>query len=57
MTLTAEKISPKMQATREELLILVEGLDEAVLTWRPPQGGWSIRDNLAHLADADLDFV
>jgi uncharacterized damage-inducible protein DinB len=53
VTLTGENISPKMQATREELLTLIEGLDEAILTWCPPQGGWSIRDNLAHLADAE----
>jgi len=53
MTLPDAKILPKMQATREELLTLVEGLDEAILTWRPPQGGWTVRDNLAHLADAE----
>jgi hypothetical protein len=49
----ADKIVPKMQATRDELLTLVDGLDRAALAWRPPGGGWSIRDNLAHLADAE----
>jgi uncharacterized damage-inducible protein DinB len=42
-----------MQATRDELLSFVQGLDEASLTWHPPDGGWSIRDNLAHLVDAE----
>jgi hypothetical protein len=46
-------ILSKMQATRDELLSFVQGLDEASLTWHPPGGGWSIRDNLAHLADAE----
>ena len=49
----ADKIVPKMQAARGELLTLVESLDHATLAWRPPGGGWSIRDNLAHLADAE----
>ncbi|GAB4526196.1 MAG: DinB family protein [Anaerolineae bacterium] len=53
MTITAEKITPKLRATREELLSLIEGLDEATLTWRPPGGGWNIRDTLAHLIDAE----
>jgi len=42
-----------MQATRDELLAFVNGLDAAAFTWNPPGGGWSIRDNLAHLADAE----
>lgn len=46
-------ILSKMQATRDELLSFVQGLDEASLTWHPPDGGWSIRDNLAHLVDAE----
>ena len=49
----ADKILPKMEATRAELLALVDHLDQFALTWRPPEGGWSIRDNLAHLADAE----
>ncbi len=46
-------IVPKMQATRDELLALVESLDQPTVTWHPSMGGWSIRDNLAHLADAE----
>lgn len=46
-------ILSKMQATRAELRSFVEGLDQAALTWHPPGGDWSIRDNLAHLADAE----
>jgi uncharacterized damage-inducible protein DinB len=42
-----------MQSTRDALLASVEGLDQAILTWHPPEGGWSIRDNLAHLVDAE----
>ena len=53
MSSPAEKILPKMEETRAELLSFVEGLDRAALTWRPPDGGWSMRDNLAHLADAE----
>jgi uncharacterized damage-inducible protein DinB len=53
MASPADKILSKMQITRDELLSFVEGLDEASLTWHPPDGGWSIRDNLAHLADAE----
>jgi hypothetical protein len=48
-----DKIVPKMQATHDELLTLIEGLDQATLNWRPPGGGWSIHDNMAHLADAE----
>lgn len=53
MSSPADKIVPKMQATREELLSCLENLDQAMLTWRPPDGNWSIRENLAHLADAE----
>jgi uncharacterized damage-inducible protein DinB len=53
MASPADKILPKMQATRDELLAFLDGLDQATLTGRPPGGGWSIRDNLAHLADAE----
>jgi hypothetical protein len=53
MTLDIDIILSKMQATRDELLSFVEGLDAASLTWHPPEGGWSMRDNLAHLVDAE----
>jgi uncharacterized damage-inducible protein DinB len=42
-----------MQAVHTELLSLVGSLDQGTLTWQPPDGGWSIRDNLAHLVDAE----
>jgi len=42
-----------MQATRGELLSLVQSLDQATVNWPPPGAAWSIRDNLAHLADAE----
>ena len=53
MSTAADKIVSKMQLTRDELLALVDRLDPSTLTWQPPEGGWSIRDNLAHLADAE----
>jgi hypothetical protein len=53
MASPADKILSKMQTTRDELLSFVLSLDEASLTWHPPDGGWSIRDNLAHLVDAE----
>jgi hypothetical protein len=48
-----DKIVLKMEATRAELLALVDHLDQFALTWHSPEGGWSIRDNLAQLADAE----
>jgi len=42
-----------MQTVHTEMLSLVRNVDQATLTWRPPEGDWSIRDNLAHLADAE----
>lgn len=53
MSSPADKLVPKMQATRDELLACINGLDQARLAWRPHEGGWSIRDTLAHLADAE----
>ncbi len=53
MPTRADVILPKMLSTRDELLALVEDLDQAALTWRPSEGAWSIRDNLAHLVDAE----
>jgi hypothetical protein len=42
-----------MQATRQALLALIEGLDEAASNWWSPEGGWSTRETLAHLVDAE----
>jgi hypothetical protein len=53
MSTPDDKVLTKMQATRDELLALVQGLNQPALTWRPLDGDWSIRDNLAHLADAE----
>ena len=53
MPTPADKILPKIQAVRDDLLECIDGLERASLTCRPPQGGWSIRDNLTHLADAE----
>ncbi len=49
----ADQILPKMQVTRDQLLALVEDLEQDALTWRLSGPGWSIRDNLAHLTDAE----
>ena len=53
MSSPADKIRSRMQAVHTELLSLVGSLDQTTLTWRPPDGAWSIRDNLAHLVDAE----
>jgi uncharacterized damage-inducible protein DinB len=42
-----------MQVTRDQLLALVENLEQDDLAWRLSGKGWSIRDNLAHLTDAE----
>lgn len=49
----ADQILPKMQVTRDQLLALVENLEQDDLAWRLSGKGWSIRDNLAHLTDAE----
>ena len=53
MSSLANKVLPRMKAIHAELLSLVGSLDQTSLTWRPPDGAWSIRDNLAHLVDAE----
>jgi uncharacterized damage-inducible protein DinB len=53
MPSSVNDVLSKMQATRDELLACVEGLDRGALTWRPVEGDWSIRDKLAHLAEAE----
>ncbi|SFU86867.1 DinB family protein [Alicyclobacillus macrosporangiidus] len=39
------------------LAAAVEGLDDAQLDWRPRPGKWSIREIVAHLADAELVYT
>jgi uncharacterized damage-inducible protein DinB len=53
MPASTDRIVPKMQATREELLARIEGLDERAFGWRSPERGWSTRETLAHLVDAE----
>ena len=53
MSSLANKVLPRMKAIHAELLSLVGSLDQTSLTWRPPDGAWSIRDNLAHLVDSE----
>ena len=53
MSNPAERIIPRMQATRDELLASIDGLDAETLTWCPSGGGWTIQENLAHLVDAE----
>jgi hypothetical protein len=53
MAAPTDRIVSRMQATRQELLARIEGLDEAAFGWRPPEGGWSTRETLAHLVDAE----
>jgi hypothetical protein len=43
---------PRLRATPGEVAALVEGLTEDALTRQPPDGGWSIRQVLSHLRDA-----
>ena len=43
---------PRLRATPGEVAALVEGLTEDALTRQPPDGGWSIRQILSHLRDA-----
>lgn len=42
-----------MRSIRDELLSFVESLDEIGPKWHPPEGGWIIHENLAHLTDAE----
>jgi len=48
-----QSLIKKLAAAREEILQTIEGLDEGALTWKPGDGRWSIRENLAHLASAE----
>jgi hypothetical protein len=42
------------RAAPERVARLVAGRDEATLAARPPSGGWSVRDVLAHFADGEV---
>jgi len=53
MSVSLDQLIHKMQSTRNDLLALVSGLGEEASNWRPPDKSWSIRENLAHLVDAE----
>ena len=43
---------PRLRATPGEVAALIEGLTEDALTRQPADGGWSIRQVLSHMRDA-----
>jgi uncharacterized damage-inducible protein DinB len=43
----------RLAAARGEILQTIGGLDEGAMTWKPGDGRWSIKENLAHLASAE----
>ena len=43
-----------LRSTPSRLTELVSSLDESTLRWRPQPGKWSIAEQLAHLADAEV---
>jgi uncharacterized damage-inducible protein DinB len=43
----------QLTAAQEKILQTIRGLDEGALTWKPRDGRWSIKENLAHLASAE----
>ncbi len=44
-----------LAATPEKVRLLVTGVDEATLSRRPPGDFFSLRENVAHLRDVDID--
>jgi hypothetical protein len=50
----------KMEAERAALLTVVGGIDEAQAELRPPEGdgeaGWSVKEQLAHLAQMEATY-
>ncbi|MCC6188104.1 MAG: DinB family protein [Anaerolineales bacterium] len=48
-TSTTAQVLDRIQAARQALEAELAGLDEAALTRPGPDGGWSIKDHLAHL--------
>lgn len=48
-----QQMIEKMTAVRHELVALVEGLDDAAQNFRPADGRWTVRENVAHLVDAE----
>jgi uncharacterized protein (TIGR03083 family) len=46
---TTDRVLGEIQAVRTEIEVLLARLDEDALTRPGPEGGWSIKDHLAHL--------
>jgi len=53
--MTRHPILTKLDASRAKLLASIAGLDEAALDARPADDGWSIRQNLTHIAASEAD--
>lgn len=47
----------RMQATRAEVMAIIESLPEEVLVARPNADGWTVKDILAHLARWEGELV
>lgn len=45
----------KLAATPEQVESLVRGLSEEQLSWNPPSGMFSVRENVLHLRDIDVE--
>ncbi len=48
-----ERILTKMTDTRAALMAFLAALDEETCNTRPADGRWTIRENVAHLVDAE----
>lgn len=48
-----QQMIEKMTAVRADIVALVNGLDETTRNFRPADGRWTVRENLAHLVDAE----
>jgi hypothetical protein len=46
----AQEVMAQIQAEHSRLGEALEGVTEAQLDWRPPNGKWTVRENLRHLA-------
>ncbi len=51
-----KKIGEELRASREELLAAVGGIGEEEAVRRPPGGGWSVKEVLAHLPAAERQW-
>jgi hypothetical protein len=53
--MTRHPILSKLDVSRAKLLASIDGLADTALDARPADGGWSIRQNLTHLAASEAD--